>query len=107
MTARSPSAFFLSATLHAFFAAALFYTAYALKDEVIDKAKVFELVAGEGDNYAATEAPALGTPGGVKFDLAAAPAAVPVFRPPEPVAPATREPVAPVEAVAPPKAESK
>ena len=81
MTARSPSAFFLSATLHAFFAAALFYTAYALKDEVIDKAKIFELVAGEGDNYAATEAPALGTPGGVKFDLASAPAAAPVFTP--------------------------
>src|ERR1035437_128732 len=104
MTARSPSAFFLSATLHAFFAAALFYTAYALKDEVIDKAKIFELVAGEGDNYAATEAPALGTPGGVKFDLASAPAAAPVFTPPKPVETAAPEPVAPapVEAVAPP-----
>jgi colicin import membrane protein len=104
MTARSPSAFFLSATLHAFFAAALFYTAYALKDEVIDKGKIFELVAGEGDNYAATEAPALGTPGGVKFDLASAPAAAPVFTPPKPVETAAPEPVAPapVEAVAPP-----
>jgi colicin import membrane protein len=109
MTARSPSAFFLSATLHALFAAALFYTAYALKDEVIDKGKIFELVAGEGDNFAATEAPALGTPGGVKFDLASAPAAAPVFTPPKPVETALPEPVAPapVEAVAPPKVEPK
>lgn len=108
MTARSPSAFLLSATLHALFAAVLLYTAYALKDEVIDKGKVFELVAGEGDNYAATEAPALGTPGGVKFDMASAPAAPTVFKPePEPVAPATPEPPSPVEAVAPPKAEPK
>ena len=111
MTARSPSAFMLSATLHALFAAVMLYTAYALKDEVIDKGKVFELVAGEGDNYAATEAPALGTPGGVKFDMPAAPAAAPasVFTPPEPIAPPTPEPVAPapVEAVPPPKVEPK
>ena len=113
MTARSPSAFMLSATLHAFFAAAMLYTAYALKDEVIDKGKVFELVAGEGDNYAATEAPALGAPGGVKFELAAAPAAAapaPVFTPPEPIA--EPQPVVPalVEAVPlppTPKAEPK
>jgi len=113
MTARSPSAFMLSATLHAFFAAAMLYTAYALKDEVIDKGKVFELVAGEGDNYAATEAPALGTPGGVKFELAAAPAAAapaPVFTPPEPIAEPQPVAPAPVEAVPlppTPKAEPK
>jgi len=102
MTARSPSAFMLSATLHALFAAAMLYTAYALKDEVIDKGKVFELVAGEGDNYAATEAPALGTPGGVKFEMAAAPAAAapaPVFTPPEPIAEPQPVVPAPVEAV--------
>ena len=110
MTARSPSAFLISATLHALFAGVLLFTAYALKDEVIDKGKIFELVAGEGDNYAATEAPALGSPGGVKFEMAAAPAAPTVFKPePEPVAPATPEPPAPspVEAVAPPKPEPK
>ena len=110
MTARSPSAFLLSAMLHGLFAAALLYTAYALKDEVIDKGKIFELVAGEGDNFAATEAPALGTPGGVKFDMpaAAASAPAPVFTPPEPIAPAP-EPVAPspVQAVEPPKAQPK
>ncbi len=107
MTARSPIAFLLSATIHGLFAAAMFYTAYALKDEIIDKAKVFELVAGEGDNYEQTEAPALGTPGGVKFDMPAAPKPAPVFTPPEPIA--EPEPVvqSPVQAVAPPKPEPK
>jgi len=107
MTARSPTAFLISATIHGLFAAVMFYTAYALKDEIIDKAKVFELVAGEGDNYAATEAPALGTPGGVKFDMPAAPKSAPVFTPPEPVQ--EPEPVvqSPVQAVEPPKVEPK
>lgn len=86
MTARSPTAFLISATIHGLFAAAMFYTAYALKDEMIDKAKVFELVAGEGDNYAATEAPALGTPDGLKFEMPAGPKIAPVFTPPEPIA---------------------
>ena len=111
MTARSPSAFMLSAMLHALFAVALLYMAYALKDDMIDQGKVFELVAGEGDNFAATEAPALGTPTGtVKFQLPpgepapviAPPAPEPVVAPaPEPVAPA------PVEAVPPPKVVPK
>jgi colicin import membrane protein len=34
---------------------------------VKDEPKVFELVAGAGDNYAATAAPALGSAGGVKL----------------------------------------
>jgi len=107
MTARSPSAFLISATIHGLFAAAMFYTAYALKDEVIDKGKVFELVAGEGDNYNATEAPALGVPGGVKFDMPAAPTPAPVFTPPEPIAEPQPVVSAPVEAVPPPKVEPK
>ena len=57
--------------------------------------KVFELVAGEGDNYAAKEAPAFGTPGGVKLDAPVpvtpepkpAPPAPPVTPPPQPVTP--------------------
>ena len=32
-----------------------------------DSPKILELVAGAGDNYGATEAPALGSPGGVKL----------------------------------------
>lgn len=93
MTARSPVAFLLSAMLHALFVAAMLYTAYSMKDEMIDKAKVLELVAGEGDNYAATEAPALGTPEGVKFEVPKLPDApaptptptvAPLVAPPEP-----------------------
>jgi colicin import membrane protein len=114
MTARTANAFLLSAMIHALFAAALLYTAYSMKDEVIDKAKIFELVAGEGDNFAATEAPALGTPEGkgVQIEMPPAPpAAIPALTlpPPEPVVSAPPEPPAPapVQAVAPPKVEPK
>jgi colicin import membrane protein len=105
MTARYPGAFLLSIVLHGLFAAALLYTAYALKDETIKPTKIFELVAGEGDNYAATEAPALGVEGGVRFNPLPLPSAP---TPPalEPVAPAPPEP-SPVQAVAPPKTEPK
>jgi len=102
MNARTVNAFMLSAMLHALFAAAMLYMAYALKSEMIDKAKVMELVAGEGDNWQATEAPALGTAGGVRFAMPNVPA--PPTPAPEPVMPAAPEP-APVQAVAPPKAE--
>lgn len=104
MNARSPTAFLLSASLHALFALALLYTAYSVKDEVIDKAKILELVAGEGDNYAATEAPALGVPDGVKVEMpkiADGPAPIPaIATAPEPVtaAPPAPEPVQPAPA---------
>jgi len=107
MTARTANAFTLSLLLHAAFAAAMLYTAYALKDEIIDKGRIMELVAGEGDNYAATEAPALGTPGGdVKFELPPGPVAsptppAPAIPLPEPIAPAP-EPVTPAPIEAPP-----
>lgn len=104
MTARSPSAFFLSLALHALFVIVCLFSAYALKDETVEKTKIFELVAGEGDNFAATEAPALGVPGGIKFNLPPMPAPTPPA--PEPVVPAPPEP-APIQAVAPPKAEPK
>ena len=101
MTSHSPTAFLMSATLHALFVAALLFSAYSVKDEMIDKAKVLELVAGEGDNYATTEAPALGSPDGVKFELPnlpEGPAPIPsVTTTPEPVAATPPEP-APVQA---------
>jgi colicin import membrane protein len=77
MSADSPRAFLLSATLHgAVVAAALLFT-YAVSDPAKNAAKVFELVAGEGDNFGADVAPALGTPGGVKFQPTTPPTPAP------------------------------
>jgi colicin import membrane protein len=93
MTARSPSAILLSASLHGLVVVAIFLFTYVIQTQVKEVPKVFELVAGEGDNYGATEAPALGTPGGVKIAMAVPPA-------PKPAAPVAPEP-APVERAAP------
>ena len=106
MTARYPSAFLLSATLHGAVLTAVLMMTYLLNQPAKDQPKIFELVAGEGTNYMATEAPALGTPGGVKLNVPAPPApkakapakveptpikpeAAPVI-PPAPKAPATK-----------------
>jgi colicin import membrane protein len=80
MTARSPSALLLSATLHAVLVGLILLFTYALETQVKDQPKVFELVAGEGDDYAATQAPALGVQGGVKLTLPEP--AAPVLTPP-------------------------
>jgi colicin import membrane protein len=64
MTARSPSAFALSALLHASAAAAVLLGIYYSQQQASKRPVIFELVAGEGNNYMATEAPALGSPDG-------------------------------------------
>lgn len=69
MRANQTSAFMLSLTMHGGLAALLLFIAYAMHRQVKESPKIFELVAGEGDNYAATEAPALGIAGGVKFTM--------------------------------------
>ncbi len=100
MHARSPAAFALSALLHGVFVAVMFFGAYAVRDSLPPPAHIIELVAGDGDNWEATEAPALGSPNPtVKIDIPETPAA-PVA-PPEPVV----QPV--VTAVEPPKPEPK
>jgi TonB family protein len=87
MSDRSP-AFVLSLTLHAAVVAVLLFLSYAASPGNKEKPQVFELVAGAGDNYMATEAPALGSPSGVKLDLPAPPAPQPQVEPaPEPPAP--------------------
>ncbi len=92
MSDRSP-AFMLSLTLHGAVVAVLLYLSYAVSQENKEKPKVFELVAGAGDNYMATEAPALGSPTGIKLDIPAPPAPKPQAQPaPEPPAP---QPAAP------------
>lgn len=117
MTARSPSAFFLAVFLHALFATVAVLTAWMLKEKIPETVRVFELVAGEGDNFNATEAPALGTPGGVgKVELPDIPKPVPKAAEPTPVAPVQPEPSpvkpapaqpSPVQAVPTPKVEPK
>jgi TonB family protein len=64
MTSQSPSAYFLSAMVHALAVAALMLTAWVMHQNVREPAKVIELVAGAGDNWSATVAPALGSPTG-------------------------------------------
>lgn len=95
MTGRYPGALLLSLTLHGAIAALMFLFAYAANLAKPETTQVFELVAGEGDNFAATQAPALGEPGGVKVEL---PKEVPKPRevaPPEPT-PVTPAPPPPV-----------
>ena len=94
MTATSPRAFLLSATLHAAVAGALLFFAYAAGQQVKEAPKILELVAGEGDNFGAKVAPALGTSGGVKVELPAAPAVVsaPQPAPPQPAPPKPQPP---------------
>lgn len=102
MRPNSFSAFIFSTVFHGFVAVLAWLFTYALQHQLRETPKVFELVAGEGDNYAATEAPALGVPGGVKFAVPTPPAPQP-----EPVkaeaAPVTQE----LEATPPPKAVVK
>ena len=86
--ARTP-AFIASVTLHALLIGLVLWFAYENhKKSDEEKPKIFELVAGEGDNFAATEAPALGTPGGgIKLEIPGPPTPTP-----SPVEPAPPEP---------------
>lgn len=102
MTERSSKAFFLSALLHGGAVALVLFFTYASSKTIDNEPKVFELVAGEGDNYAATEAPALGVPGGIKLDIPEPPTPVITPEPPSPEPPAVvptpqPTPVKPVE----------
>ncbi len=96
MNARSPGAFMLSATFHALIIGAVFFVAMIADQQDKPTPRVLELVAGEGDNYAATAAPALGNPGGVKLQLPKLAKLKPLpLPPPEPVQ-AEPEPSPPV-----------
>jgi colicin import membrane protein len=104
MRAQSHPAYGLSALVHAAVALLILFFSYAATSVVKDSPKVFELVAGEGNNYAATAAPALGSVGGIKVP------AMP--RPPVEPAPAAPSPAvspiqsAPESAPAPAKAKA-
>jgi len=86
MNDRSPAAFFTSLALHGLVVAALLLGTYVANSDTKAKTEIFEMVAGEGDNFAATEAPALGTEGGIKLTMPQPAAPVPITAPePEPV----------------------
>src|SRR5580704_5550782 len=64
MTARSPSALAISALLHASVALVVLLGIFFSQQHAPVQPVIFELVAGEGNNYGATEAPALGSSDG-------------------------------------------
>jgi len=74
MTDHSSSAYLTSVLLHAGVVVLIVVLAYSFNAMRPETPKVFELVAGEGDNYGATAAPALGSPNGDKLVLPALPA---------------------------------
>lgn len=102
MGPNSSSAYLLSAAFHGSVAAVILFSTYACQQQVQETPHIIELVAGPGDNYSATVAPALGRPAGVKITVPEPPAPQPVK--PEP-APITPEPE-PVIAKAPPMKSS-
>lgn len=69
MQSNTPGAFFLSLTLHGVILALILLFTYVLHKQVQETPKIFELVAGEGDNYAATVAPAASADDMVKFNM--------------------------------------
>lgn len=106
MTANSPSAFMLSATLHAALVIIALLLGYVSRSDDPPE-KIMELVAGIGDNYMATEAPALGTAEGLKSNVPKV--AEPKPTPPEPAhqeatptPPAPPAPTPPIKQAEPP-----
>jgi len=80
MTADNSRAFFVSVFLHGTVLAVALYLSYAAASEQAKKAPhILELVAGPGDDFRATEAPAVGSADGVKLSIPKTQAA-----PPEP-----------------------
>jgi colicin import membrane protein len=103
MSAQTPGAYGMSALVHAGAVGLVLFFSYAANSIEEDSPKVFELVAGQGDNYAATAAPALGSPDGAKVQPAEA---LPLTAPPSlPVAKTQPSPIqeAPETIPAPPK----
>ena len=104
VNSETTSAFLLAATLHGAVIALALLLGYATSQSDRARPKVLELVAGEGDNYMANVAPALGVEGGIKVPLNKAAEAKPT--PPEPVPvrpePAPITPAPPVPKPSPP-----
>jgi colicin import membrane protein len=87
MTDSSSRGFLQALALHGAAVALVLGLGFVAANREPEAARIIELVAGEGDNYAATEAPALGVEGGVKLSVPAAvlrPDPPALLRPPEP-----------------------
>lgn len=108
MSSRSSGALALSALMHGALVALVLFFSYAARSVVEDSPKIFELVAGAGNNYAATAAPALGSPAGIKVTAQTPVPAAPTPAPrpqPSPIQAAPKEkappkPPKPVDLVA-------
>lgn len=96
---RSHPAYWSSLALHGAIVGAIVVAGLMFSQSRQAAPQVFELVAGQGDNYMATQATALGAEDGVKFDAPEVPA------PPEPQGDHALHPpeTAPLEAVPPAK----
>jgi TonB family protein len=96
MNDRYPGALLVSLMLHGAVAALMFLFAYAAKQARPEMTQVFELVAGEGERFAETKAPAFGDPGALKVDMPKEEPKPREVAPPEPtpVTPAPAPPVA-------------
>lgn len=115
-TARtSANAFFASAMLHALVIGLILCFAWMTNKPPKDTPRIFELVVGAGDNFAATEAPAIGVAGGaIKLEIPGPPAPEPspvVEAPPPEPAPspvvAAAAPVEPIPVAPPPKPKAE
>ncbi len=95
MTSTSPSAFLLSTVLHGTAILVALLLSFVTSQKERTPTKILELVAGEGDNYGAKEAPALGREGGIKLNLPATPIPTPVAPERAPVVPVPPPPVPP------------
>jgi len=96
VNAHSPRAYFLSTFFHAFVIALILLIGLAANQNPQETAKVFELVAGTGDNYGATVAPAIGVPDGVKMTVPAPPSSPAPPAIPQQSAPIAEAPSIPV-----------
>lgn len=94
MTDSSSRGFLQALALHAAAAALALGLGFVAASREAEAPRIIELVAGAGDNYAATAAPALGVEGGMKLSV---PAAAPRPEPPALLPPPEPEPeLAPV-----------
>lgn len=109
MSPRSPAAWMLSVALHALVIGLIALFAYTAKLTADKQPVILELVAGPGDDYMATAAPALGTEAGMNIEIPKfTPAPAPIVPAPQPVQESTPiVPAPPVVKPAPEKAPPK